>query len=939
MNKKILICYETILKGGINNSLTEKFKNEPLIKLITNVEEVKNFLKTKEEKIFQFLYFICSVINDILYKNDELIDLDEFKVDNNKLSELFYLDLILMHNTEIYNFEYSFDLIKNINDIQKNNNEQTYKKMMYSKIILDLINNFQKEEEIDENSFEEIKNINENIIEENIDSFNEFNIDKNIFESEKIDEIYSTILVELIRKNKFDDYDYVVGILDQLDYKNIFLTDSMLEKIKNTLNSSEEFINKYEISDFYELINDNIKTNFYYLFYKYILKHPFYIYQIDFFEKFRKNLIGWLKSKYVEINDKLKKISDNNIKEKFFYIIKSFSDSDYYYEIVINPNLKKKKSENNTNKISYNKTEENAKKMLEKFELKIYFNKNNIKNEDNKAIIREYKKQMKSINDLKIEEINNRELKKNFSRFKKFVKEFDIDLNSIEKIINDNLGFHFSFNKNGENKVPNYYNITCKFELIKKEENKPYTTLKSFITNDFLNYGIIESQGFLYLKKYLIKLKKNTPTDLGSTSNSSFLSLTSQISGLKSYNKTKFYNFIDIRDYLNKKKNCYEIITLEKVLFQHRNSAELVIETNSNNFISIGMDDTIIVYNKNYTKIKELTVHDGETKYDKFTIEKDDIILYTRYGVYSLKVDESKENKAEMTKILNYPTKFFTQLSDKSYILVTYKNFKILKSLEQEIINDNYYFNGGIQLGKNSAAFTSNSTLPEGKDEIYFYFSEQEKISENIISGEYSFTTSNHSMELMPNKKGEKSYLLCGCKKYKEGQKNGILLIDLNNYRKQFYDTDNFEVYCFCSLYIIIERKSKEKEKNPKTFSTNYFLVGGSETDKKRGAIKLFKLNYKDDEEENDDKNDNIDKDLEIIEFVDDIEFNNTTEKKNKKFGDYFTGFNRNISCITQSKKTGKLLITSWDGYVYLFSAPNISYYLNQDNEDKKDKL
>ena len=67
MNKKILICYETILKGGINNSLTENFKNEPLIKLITNVEEVKNFLKTKEEKIFQFLYFICSVINDILY--------------------------------------------------------------------------------------------------------------------------------------------------------------------------------------------------------------------------------------------------------------------------------------------------------------------------------------------------------------------------------------------------------------------------------------------------------------------------------------------------------------------------------------------------------------------------------------------------------------------------------------------------------------------------------------------------------------------------------------------------------------------------------------------------------------------------------------------------------------------------------------------------------
>ena len=85
---------------------------------------------------------------------------------------------------------------------------------------------------------------------------------------------------------------------------------------------------------------------------------------------------------------------------------------------------------------------------------------------------------------------------------------------------------------------------------------------------------------------------------------------------------------------------------------------------------------------------------------------------------------------------------------------------------------------------------------------------------------------------------------------------------------------------------------------------------------------------------------------MEIIEFVEDIIINKTTVKKyknteqNLNYEDYnFDGFNGNISCITQSKRTGKLLITSWDGNVYLFSAPNISYYLNQDNEDKKNEL
>ena len=50
--------------------------------------------------------------------------------------------------------------------------------------------------------------------------------------------------------------------------------------------------------------------------------------------------------------------------------------------------------------------------------------------------------------------------------------------------------------------------------------------------------------------------------------------------------------------------------------------------------------------------------------------------------------------------------------------------------------------------------------------------------------------------------------LLCACKKYLKNQKNGILLISFeeNNDNKiyyKFYDTKNFEVYCFCPILII----------------------------------------------------------------------------------------------------------------------------------------
>ena len=177
------------------------------------------------------------------------------------------------------------------------------------------------------------------------------------------------------------------------------------------------------------------------------------------------------------------------------------------------------------------------------------------------------------------------------------------------------------------------------------------------------------------------------------------------------------------------------------------------------------------------------------------------------------------------------------------------------------------------------------------------------------------------------NKKIPKNrILICACKKYIRFQKNGILLLNfeddnnidnssiLINY--EFYCTNNFEVFCFCPISIfndiqILENKSNKND-------TDYFLVGGFDLIKKRGLIKLYKVIYG--EEFN-----NI-----RIEFIQDI----VLFDKQKKF----KRFNGPISCMTQSSIDGKIIVTCWDGNIYLFDYTGIKQYLEYDKQIK-DKI
>ena len=110
-----------------------------------------------------------------------------------------------------------------------------------------------------------------------------------------------------------------------------------------------------------------------------------------------------------------------------------------------------------------------------------------------------------------------------------------------------------------------------------------------------------------------------------------------------------------------------------------------------------------------------------------------------------------------------------------------------------------------------------------------------------------------------------------------------------NKFRYKFFNTGNIEIYCFCQIF--------EK--------SNFFLVGCFNLDARVNLVKLFKLK--------EGKELGI-RYLQEIENIDDI----------------FGGFELPVNNIVQIKDSGKIIITTIDGRIYLFSKPNLELYLDK---------
>ena len=261
---------------------------------------------------------------------------------------------------------------------------------------------------------------------------------------------------------------------------------------------------------------------------------------------------------------------------------------------------------------------------------------------------------------------------------------------------------------------------------------------------------------------------------------------------------------------------------------------------------------------------------------------------------------------------------------ENSYYFVCFKNticlysslFDKLDNQSKFIFYENVLMKSAIKINNDFVVFKSNKIASKGMSQLLLYNYRLKRDNSDLIQTqeEYSFIFSPLGQALIIHKLNDiiedigNKILLFACKKYIKTQRNGILLLyNLQNIfeRKKvdsyFYNTDNFESYCICPLFInesiyILESSVKIKE-------TDFFLVGGFDKKRKQGMIKLYKIIY----------DENI-----SIEYIHDI----------KLFDKHFKGFKGPISCITQSKKYWNLLITCWDGNVYFADKPDIRFYL-----------
>jgi len=828
-----------------------------LMKKYSDIEIIQNI---KTSKTFNFIYHYRKNIHKILYDEENFIKMKGNKSEEN-LYKLFYLILLIKDNSDVVNYIYDLKYIENVNNFRKKN-KNVITSFILSMIIIQLISNFKETDNYDKSNEEQLKIIEkENIKIRNCFNFSgelNMNINEKLIEDNNIEEIYLNIIISLLEKEKLEDFKYASNIFEQLGLKTINITENIYNELKKIFGSDENYIKKYMIRNF-EDICDEKKINFYYIIFNYIFKDILYLYNIPFL---------------------------HNLKRTLFKIVKSGADRIFYLGI---------KDSELRNRLEFN---------------------------------------IKFICDLKYYQVNY--LKKIDDLFRSIQNQELIEQNKKEKSDDEN---EEKENNGLEDKNSIFYekDIETK-EIIYDDSNICNLKIDEDSTNhnDIIKPKVDESQSVIILEESQNNKNNIEDSIIGSSviipQSSTFLNKNNVKA--PQYNDKESQIFISEFEY-KYDNEMLEIMEFEQIIGNHGKSADFVKQID-NFYVSSGEDTNLSIYDYNYKRqlrrqirqsissVSELTsTKTEEMKKDKniITCTKDNLITTTinsnTFTIKSKKYDQ-----------FHIPCNFILEVRKNNYIVCGSKGVFIYYDLFSKIVNtrnivilkENY--TGGIVLDDGLFALTSNEIVKNGVNNLVIYNVKSKKIQSEIKG--YSFNSSSTGLCIMTRedpKKGPKSYnqtLLCACKKNKIGQKNGILLVNINSENKinisnSFYDTGNFEVYCFCPL-MKEDKDAKLRifQNNHFLIKTDYFLVGGYDNDRKRGMIKLYKLKYNESNETS-------------IEYIQEIK----PEKRGK-----FEGFKKPISCMIQSKKDGKILITSWDGNVYLFSNPKFESFLDSEEEE-----
>ena len=280
--RKNFICLYKMDKLKLMSIVSLEFpEDNNEFSLITNYKEIISLSKLYDSSFTKIIFSSKNNVHKLLYELEENIHIEIDKEEKYKnLDNLFYLNLLILANTNIINYTYSFDLILELNNFN-NKNKSILKKILYSMIIIELIDNY-KQFYIESNTLanihidRDIKSIelfNRNIIKNNLYNLKDYKINLilNNENSHKKDEIYIQILKQLIINNDFEDYDFIYNIINELDLGNINLNKYMIYELKKILNNDEYNEIKEKKIIYSEDFSIQKKINFYFILLKYIL--------------------------------------------------------------------------------------------------------------------------------------------------------------------------------------------------------------------------------------------------------------------------------------------------------------------------------------------------------------------------------------------------------------------------------------------------------------------------------------------------------------------------------------------------------------------------------------------------------------------------------------------------------------------------------------------
>ena len=978
LSKKASLAYFTILKYTIDKCII----NDPIIKIDISYNDIKAIINLKEVNIYRFFYFNVEKIHEKLYDEEEKINVD-IGIEKG-ISFYYYLNLLITNDKSIVNYTYSINLIKEMNELQKNNKDKIYKKLILSKIIIDLINNYKKDdiyEEEEEEILNKIEKDNNNIIEKNVNFFTEihFELPKNDI---GLDDLYIKLIISLLKSNKFYDNEYMIDIMEQLDFENINITKKMYEELFIFLKNSE----KYKILDKNDFISEEI-IYFYYILFKYILKDPIYIYNIELLLISRKNLLKLLKNNGKE--SIINKIKDDNTKEKFLYIFDFITDSKYYSKPKKNNKSWTIKTAS-TNIIStlnsyFHKKTKKELQEISKYNSVLKQSKNNIVLKpkikkysfDNYKYITEKNKEKKSQSNNKLtslsyfkgekqSEVSSVNLGSNisysFTNIKIFLEnifknlqypilinviskelhleEKELNFNSYKKKINsykkeelekDDIIIYDSFKKLEKfiNKIKEEIvrQITEIFDNIYIELTLNFTGKEEKGKGDFKNITCnydIKSTSFLFNQNYQdedVLNNENNIENFKSLFNNIKTSLSSiRISNNSSSNQT-----------LKDINNNLVIYTVKKIGYHKKGGANYIKQLNNNLLIS-GDNKTIFFYDINsYKKVHETKIENDyvcEIKDNDKTNNLNLVICSDKINkINNLSIKKNKDNFYDYrleTLRIGMKTRVCFKIG-KDFILADDKDLFLINDLlstqtlnKEKRNNINKSFWTGIKINSELIALTSNEIIPNGEDIIIFYNFRSKRVNSKVEN--YSFSLSHNNLALMPKDINKpQKILLCACKKYNEKQKNGILLLILNLENNAF-EILSSKFYETQNLEIYCFCPIYLFEKNHYILQNTQDNIAEETTYFLVGGFnQVNKKGFVHLYKVN--YNNEIFENTEI-EFVRDLEkeLNNNVELKQ------CGGFKNIITCITQqiNSEEIKLLVTCFDGNVFLITYKNL---------------